>query len=80
MNRRRAGQVRLEQSYAASVRRMYDDGLSTQQIAERSGLTQQVVRVYLRASYREPSDGTPWSEQNRSGSEKRRDTGEQAQG
>ena len=76
---------------AQSVRRMYEDGLSCERIARHAGQPIEVVRKYLRLSYREPDDdGLPWAEQRRSpnaeskaalpsksGPYKRRDTGGQ---
>ena len=50
-------------AHAASVRRMYEDGLSTSAIAQRAGSTREVVRRYLRASYFEPGDGEAWDSQ-----------------
>ena len=67
---------------AQSVRRQYENyGLSTAEIARRSGQPLDVVRQLLRLAYREPGDGPPWAEQRRSpkqaksGPYKRRDTG-----
>ena len=52
---------RLIWAEAQSVRRMYEDGLSCERIARQAGQPLEVVRKYLRAAYREPDDGEPWS-------------------
>ena len=55
-------------AHAQSVRRMYEDGLSTEAIARRSGQSQKVVRAYLRFAYAEPLEsrllwGKAWRSQ-----------------
>ena len=72
-------------AHAQSVRRQYElYGLSTSEIARRSGQPVEVVRWFLRLAYREPGDGPTWAEQLRSpnaesqaklGPYRRRDTG-----
>ena len=47
----------------ATVRRLYDAGLSCRTIGERLGIPQQVVRRLLRVAYLERDDGIPWAEQ-----------------
>ena len=44
----------VTRAHAQSVRRMYEDGLSTESIARRSGQSQKTVRAYLRHAYSEP--------------------------
>ena len=54
-------------AHAQSVRRMYElYGLSTSEIARRSGQPLELVREYLRIAYAEPGDDLPWAEQLRS--------------
>ena len=55
--------MRFWEAEARSVRRMYEDGLSTDQIAKRSGVSREIVRRFLRLSYREPCDAEAWDEQ-----------------
>ena len=48
--------MRFWEAQAASVRRQYEDGMSTDLIAKRSGVSREIVRRLLHLAYRDDGE------------------------